>query len=151
MLPMNNLDHGVTIEKAEKPSDISPVTMKALASPSTPFGISEYLSRSRMAAKVTIASAQPKAASETIDHRFLEIIAPLDHEQAAAQNGAIDGDQRQEDSERPVKPRREPVERHLQDLHHGGDYADEAHKLEESQIHIRQSCPGPGALESATD
>ena len=55
----DDLGHPPTPAKAAKPSDMRPVTRKALPRPRRPCGMSEYLSRSRMAAKVTIASAQP--------------------------------------------------------------------------------------------
>ena len=55
-------------------------------------------------------------------------------------------DQRQEDAERVVERREEPVEHHFQDLHDGSDHADIADQPEEAEIDIRQTGPCQGAV-----
>ena len=47
-----------------------------------------------------------------------------------AEDGAVDGDQRQEDAQREVERRREALDDHLHELDEGGDDDDEDDEFE---------------------
>ena len=59
-----------------------------------------------------------KAAAETIDDALAEGVIALHHKQRAAEDGAVLGDEGEEDAQRVVEGRDVAVERHLEDLHH---------------------------------
>ena len=81
--------------------------------------------------------AQTRA--QTVDDRLperreLHRVDLLLHEERAAHDGAVDGDQRQEDTQLAVERRRELLDDHLHELHEGGDRGDEDDEGEEAQI-----------------
>jgi hypothetical protein len=58
-----------------------------------------------------------------------------------AEDRAVHRDKRQEHTERVVEERYEPIEEHLENLHHRRDHADIRQQPEEAQIEFRK--PGP--------
>ena len=56
------------------------------------------------------------------------------HEERTAHDGAVHGNQRQEDTQLAVKRRRERLDDHLHELHERGDRGDEDDEGEEAQI-----------------
>ena len=111
--------------------DIMPTMMKVIPRPLRPSGTSEYFRRSRIAASITIARAQPIPGSQSIDNALGEGIRTLHHEQSAAEYGAVDRDQRQENTERPVQPGRVKFHRHFQHLYHCRNDADKRDQAQE--------------------
>ena len=99
---------------------------------------------SRIAASADDRERPAEARAERRTRRSRRSVVALDHEQRAAEDRAVDGDQRQEDAERRVERRGEAVERHLDDLHGGGDGADEAGEAEEAEVDVRQRRADPG-------
>ena len=133
-------------EKPMKLSDMRPTMMNAMPSPCRPSGTSEYLSFSRMPASAISAIAQPAPLPTPKTTDSAQVVLALDHEQRAAEDGAVHGDQRQEDAERVVELREEPIERHLENLHQRRDDADVADQSEEAQVDVRQAGPGQRAV-----
>ena len=91
-------------------------------------------------------AAPAQAGTQAVDDRLperrqLQRIDLLLHEERAAHDGAVHGDQRQEDAQLAVKRRRELLDGHLHQLHESGDGGDEDDKRQEVQVHIGQ--PGP--------
>ena len=68
----------------------------------------------------------------------------LDHEQRRPQDGAVDGDQRQEDAHRRVQMREEPIEHHLDNLHRGGDGPDIGEEPQKRQVVLGEAGIDPG-------
>ena len=58
------------------------------------------------------------------------------HEERAAQDGAVDGDQGQEDAQGGVEGGEEFLHHHLHHLHDGRDDRDEEDKAQETQVHL---------------
>jgi hypothetical protein len=81
------------------------------------------------------------AAREAVHDALRERVGAFDHEQRAAEDRAVDGDERQEDAERVVQRRHVAIEEHLEDLHdrrHGADVGDQS---QEAQVHAAEACP----------
>ena len=57
------------------------------------------------------------------------------HEQGTAQNGAVHGNQRQEDTQRGIEFGRELLHHHFHNLHNSGDDGNEDDEAEEAQVH----------------
>ena len=76
-----------------------------------------------------------EAGAGAVDDAFGKRVIAFDHEQRAAENGAIHGDQRQVDAQRLIQRGQVPLEGHLQNLDHGGDHADKTDQREKAQVH----------------
>ena len=115
----HDFGHGAAIcAKEEKPSDMSPASMKVMPRPRSPAGRSAYARRVRIAESITTATAKPKPAPRPKTAEFSEAVAALDHEEAPREDGALHRQKREEHAEGRVHAREEPVEQHLQQLHH---------------------------------
>ena len=64
------------------------------------------------------------------------------HEERTAQNGAVHGDQRQEDTQLIIKRRREFLDGHLHELHESGDRGDKDDESQKAQIDSRDQYIG---------
>ena len=108
--------------------------MKVMPRPLSAGGTLEYAIFSRMAARETMARNQD-AGAEGVHDGFTDVEEVLLlHEQGTAQDGAVHGDQRQEDTQGGVQFRGELLHDHFHDLHDGGDDRDEDDEAEEAQV-----------------
>ena len=66
-----------------------------------------------------------------------QVVAPLNHEQRAGEDGAVHRDERQEDTQRRIERGDVFVEEHLKDLHRCRDNADVGNETKEADIHFQ--------------
>ena len=79
------------------------------------------------------------AAAEGEDRGLADVlVAALLHEERARHDGAVDGDERQEDAQRVVERGGEFLHHHLDHLHDGGDDGDEHDEAQEAEVDIGQ-------------
>jgi len=65
------------------------------------------------------------------------------HEERAAKDGTVHGNQRQEDAQRHVQRRKIPLEDHLQQLHDARNHRDEDDQRQEREIRASKACTQP--------
>ena len=87
-----------------------------------------------------------ETAADAEGHAFAEVVLPFDHEQRAAENRAIHGNERQEDTERVIERRHEPIEQHLEDLYECRDDANVRHEPEKTQVDTGEARPAERAF-----
>ncbi len=79
------------------------------------------------------------AAAEGEDRGLADVgVATLLHEERARHDGAVHGDERQEDAQRVVECGAELLHHHLDHLHDGGDDGDEHDEAQEAEVHLGQ-------------
>jgi len=83
--------------------------------------------------------------AESVGHALGEGVASLHHEQRAAEDGAVHGQQRQIDTQALLQRRRVAIEHHVEDLHRSCNHADERDEAHEGQIEFRQTGPAERA------
>ena len=84
------------------------------------------------------------AAAEGEDGGLADVgVAALLHEERARHDGAVDGDERQEDAQRVVEGRAELLHYHLHHLHDGRDDGDEHNEAQEAEVHLGQRGRNP--------
>ena len=105
--------------KVMKAMPIRPTVMKVMPRPLSAGGTLEYAIFSRMAARETMARNQP------------------------IPDGAVHGDQREEDTQGRIQFRGELLHDHFHDLHDGGDDRDEDDEAEEAQVHVGEGGADP--------
>jgi len=83
---------------------------------------------------------QPADAAAKGEDRGLAdvLVAALLHKERAGHDGAVDGDERQEDAQRVVERGAELLHHHFHYLHDGGDNGDEHDQAQEAQVHLGQ-------------
>ena len=124
--------------KVMKAMPIRPTVMKVMPRPLSAGGTLEYAIFSRMAARETMARA------EGVHDGFTDVQEVLLlHEQGTAQDGAVHGDQRQEDTQGRIELRRELLDDHFHDLHDGRDDRDEDDEAEEAEVHVGEGGAEP--------
>jgi len=80
-----------------------------------------------------------EAAAECEDGGLTDVgVAALLHEEGAGHDGAVDGDEGEEDAEGVVERGAELLHDHLDHLDDGGDDGDEHDEAEEGEVHVGQ-------------
>ena len=79
------------------------------------------------------------AAAEGEDRGLADVgVSALLHEERARHDGAVHGDERQEDAQRVVERGAELLHHHLHHLHDGRDDGDEHDEAQEAEVHLGQ-------------
>ncbi len=129
-----------------KAMEIKPTVMKVMPRPWSPAGTSLYLSFLAYARQSDDGQCPANTAAETEYHALAEIVVAFHHEQRPAKNGAVHGNQWQEDAQGVVERREKTVQQHFENLHHCRNHADIRDQPEKRQIRFRQSGPGQRAV-----
>ncbi|MPM37273.1 hypothetical protein SDC9_83882 [bioreactor metagenome] len=80
-----------------------------------------------------------EASGNTVNHRLNEIKVALNVQQSHAQNGAVGGNQRQINAQCRIQGRHGLLQKHLDELHQGGNDENEHHSLHVQKVKLHQN------------